>query len=246
MAKQSGIVFFEGTLGGINFYYRKGVPTARRAGGGFNRAAIKHGKHMERVRESNSEFAMCSQVNKHFKQALVPFLAGHKDGTLHSRLMGVFLGIKDLDTVHKRGQRTVAVGYGTVQGKRLLMDFDVTPERPRLLDCDYGFDWDSLEFDVSGYGVGAAKFPKGADYMEVLVGVVRFDFDLKVFERVMAAPLVIDRDFDGDSFAVTVSELPEGQGELIAVARVAFYQRVNGKGYLLPGGAGFGVAMFGG
>lgn len=244
MANQSGIVFFEGTLGGINFYYRKGVPTARRAGGGFNRKAIKTGKNMVRVRESNSEFANCSQVNKYFKQALVPFLAGHKDGTLHSRLMRTFLSIKDLDAVHKRGQRTVATGYGTEQGARLLKDFDVTPERQRLLGCDYGFDWDTLEFNVNNYNLSAGHFPKGADYMEVLVGVVRFDFDTKVFERVLAAPLAVYRGFDGDAFSVAVSGLPEGQGELIAVVRVAFYQLVNGKGYLLPGGTGFGVGLF--
>ena len=51
MAKQKGVVFFEGTLGGINFYYRKGVPTARAAGGGFNRRAIKTSPRMVRVRD---------------------------------------------------------------------------------------------------------------------------------------------------------------------------------------------------
>lgn len=244
MAKQSGIVFFEGTLGGINFYYRKGVPTARRAGGGFNRKAIKTSASMKRVRESNSEFAMCSQVNKHFKRALIPFLAGYKDGTLHSRLMRLFLGIKDLDTTSERGQRTVALGYASDYGMQMLDDFEVTPERPRLFDCPYGFDWDSLTFNVSDFSIAAAQFPKGADYMGVLTGVVRFDFDTNTFTHVMAQPQIIESDFEGDAFAISVDTLPDGEGDLIAVARVAFYQSVNGKGYLLPGGAGFGVGMF--
>ena len=84
MAKQRGIVFFEGTMGGINFYYRNGVPTARAAGGGFTRKAIKTGSHMVRVRESNSEFANCSRVNKIFKQSITLFRLGYSDGTLHS------------------------------------------------------------------------------------------------------------------------------------------------------------------
>ncbi len=244
MAKQSGIVFFEGTLGGINFYYRKGVPTARRAGGGFSRKAIKTSSTMVRVRESNSEFAGCAKVNRYFKQALAPFLGGHKDGSLHSRLMGLFLGIKDLDGISKRGKRSVVLGFATERGRQLLETFAVTPERPALLKCTYGFDFDVLEFRVRDYSAGAAQFPEGADYMEVLVGLVRFDFETHAFAQVLAAPLVVERDFDGTAFSVGVDGLPEGDGALIAVVRVAFYQMVNGEGYLLPGGAGFGVGLF--
>lgn len=244
MAKQSGIVFFEGTLGGINFYYRKGVPTARRAGGGFNRKAIKTSATMVRVRESNNEFAGCAKVNRYFKQALAPFLAGHKDGTLHSRLMRLFLGLKDLDGISKRGKRSVALGFATSKGKRLWETFAVTPERPVLFNCAYGFDFEALEFKVRDYSVGAAQFVEGADYMEVLVGLVRFDFETHAFTQVLAAPLVVERDFDGTAFSVGVDGLPEGDGALFAVVRVAFYQMVNGEGYLLPGGAGFGVGVF--
>ena len=69
---------------------------------------------MVRVRESNSEFAGCSQVNKFFKQAIRSFLIGYKDGTLHSRLMQLFLKIKDCDAVSIRGKRAVAIGIATV------------------------------------------------------------------------------------------------------------------------------------
>lgn len=140
MAKQRGIVFFEGTLGGINFYYRKGVPTARTAGGGFTRTAIEKGANMVRVRENNSEFSGSSKVNKTFKHAISPFLIGYTDGTLHSRLMQLFLKLKDLDAVSKRGERQVSHGIGTTYGKQLLKEFVFTPKRSRLLDCDYGFD----------------------------------------------------------------------------------------------------------
>lgn len=244
MAKQNGIVFFEGTLGGINFYYRKGVPTARRAGGGFNGKAIKHSPNMVRVRESNSEFAGCSRLNKHFKQALVPFLAGFKDGSLHSRLMQLFLGIKALDTVSERGARTVANGYATGAGKALFSDFVVTPKRPRLFTGVYAFDWTSLQFSVTQFRDATTDFPEGADYMEVLVGVVRFDFETYNFNVSLAAPLVIERDFSGDAFSVSVDSLPAGDGDLFAVTRVAFYQWVNGKGYILPGATGFGIGLF--
>ena len=177
MAKQRGIVFLEGTMGGINFFYRKGVAVARTAGGGFTRAAIKKSPSMERVRENNSEFGACSLVNKLFKQSFRPFVLGYKDGGLHSSLMKLFLQIKDCDLVSIRGKRRVAQGMTTAIWKKHLQDFVFTPKRAQLLPCHYAFDWDTLKFEVSGFDVSAVGFPKEAHYMELLFGVVRFDFD---------------------------------------------------------------------
>jgi len=244
MAKQRGIIFIEGTLGGINFYYRKGVPTARVAGGGFTRKAIKTGANMVRVRESNSEFAVCSKNNKVFKQAIRPFLLGYKDGTLHSRLMQLFLKIKDCDTISERGQRKVAVGIASERGKQLFKDFMLTPKRSSLLSCRYGFDWDTLTFNVSDFNADMVGFPKDATYMEVLVGVIRFDFETNTYTQVIETPLIIERDYNNDVFSIEVSGTPTGDGVLFALVRVSFYQDVNGESYLLSGGSAYGVEVF--
>ena len=82
-------------------------------------------------------------------------------------------------------------------------------------------------------------------FMEVVVGVLRFNFESCNYAHVMADPLYIDKDFDASSFSISVNGLPDGDGVLVAVARVAFYQQVNGGLFLLSGAAGFGVAMFG-
>lgn len=245
MAKQRGIIFFEGTMGGINFYYRKGVPTARAAGGGFTRKAIKKDANMVRVRENNSEFAGCSNINKNFKHSIRPFLIGYKDGTLHSRLMQLFLKIKNCDTVSERGKRTVFLGMTSENGKQLLKDFVFTPKRSVLLPCTYGFDWDTLSFSVTGFRADLAGFPAEATYMELVFGIVRFDFETTVYTNVIEAPLVIERDFSGDNFSLTLPELPVGTGLMYAVARVAFYQDVNGESYILPGGSAFGFEVVG-
>lgn len=245
MAKQRGIVFIEGTLGGINFYYRKGVPTARTAGGGFTGEAIKTSPNMVRVRENNSEFAACSKVNQAFKRAIIPFLIGYKDGSLHSRLMQLFTSLKAMDSISERGKRQVSHGMATAAGQQLFKNFNFTPKRSTLLPCTYGFDWDSLTFTVSGFAAASAGFPEHSDYMEVVLGVVRFDFETQGYTSVMAAPLVIERDFTGSSFSTSVSELPSGAGTLFAMGRVSFYQSVNGVEFLLPGGGAFGLEVVG-
>ena len=70
MASQKGIFPLEGTLGGVNFYYRKGKAVARKSGGGFNGMAIKTKDSMVRVRENGSEFGSVSKVKKMIRMSV--------------------------------------------------------------------------------------------------------------------------------------------------------------------------------
>ena len=235
MAKVKTILPLVGTIGGINFYYRKGELIARKAGGGFNGKAIKKSPTMVRVREQNHEFANCSKVNKAFKYSILDLFSGHKDGTLHSRLMALFLKLKTLDSTNKRGERAVNNGVQTPMGKKFLKDFNFTPKSPALLPAHYDFDWSSLSFNVNGFDITLVKFPKNADILEVRLRLLRFDFETLTFKVSDSLPLLIPRDFEPDHFSLTAPEPEAGSGLLIAFVRVSFYQLVNGKSYLLPG-----------
>lgn len=243
MAQQKGIVKFTGTLGGINFYYRKGVPIARMAGGGFTRQAIKTSPNMKRVREQNSEFAHCSRVNKIFKQALQTLLVDYTDGTLHSRLMRLFLQIKDMDGVSARGARSVWEGIQSTHGPSILQDFVFTPKRPLLLPCSYVFDWSGLSFSTHGFSVDAVDFPKGADFFELQLGLVRFDFEALSYTQEISAPLQITKGYTGGELTLSIPALPGGTGLPIALVRLAFYQELYGKRYVISGDGGFGLKI---
>lgn len=243
MAKQVGPIFLEGTLGGINYYFLEGEALARRAGGGFTREAIKNGENMVKIRENNSEFAACSKVNKTFKAAIQPLLSGYKDGTLHSRLMQLFLKIKDCDLVSERGQRSVARGISDGTGKQLLKEFIFTPQRPQILSCPYEFHWNSLTFTVRELRVDQAPFPEGADHMEIGVGLIRFNFESLAYEQVLAPPAVIARDFEGNFLQIGCNKLPGGEGTLFAMVRIAFYQKVNEEGDAFGNAHSFGIAV---
>lgn len=245
MAKQAGILPLIGTLGGVNFYYRKGVPTARAAGGGFNREAIKHSPTMKRVREQNTEFAHCSKLNKHFKLSIKPLLSDYKDGTLHYRLMQLFTKIRDCDTVSEHGKRRVHLGLQTEFGKRLLQDFRFTPKRSHLLPCDYTFDWDSLSLRVKGFQVKHIKFPEQADFMTISLGVLQFDFEQLIYSDLNINSIIIEKDFKGSALSLDCPDIPSGNGSLLVLARTAFYQKIGDRDYILPGGDGIGIEVVG-
>ena len=243
MAKQIGPILLQGTLGGVNYYFREGEPLARRAGGGFTGKNIKESPNMESVRKSNSEFGQCSKVNKMFKLALKPYLAGYRDGTFHSRLMQLFLNIKDCDLISERGKRTVKRGILTKNGQQVMKAFVFTPKRPNLFDGESGFDWKTLTFEVNDFKVSEAQFPQDADYMEISVGLFRFDFESHAYEHFFAEPLMIARDFQEDAFTIACPDLPGGEGMLFSAVRVCFYQTVDGERHPVPESGRTGVRI---
>ncbi len=127
MAQVKGFITLIGTIDGINFYMRKGVPTARSAGGGFTAHSIKTKASMDCVRRNNSEFGGVSKVNKLIKNSLSSVLFRHKDGTLHARLMGVLLKIKVWDLISLWGERRVWNGLKHLEGKKLFLGFAFMP-----------------------------------------------------------------------------------------------------------------------
>jgi hypothetical protein len=150
MAKQKGVISLIGTLQNLNFYIRKGVPTVRSAGGGFNGNAIKTKPNMVRVRENASEFGMVSKAKKAFRLGLQPFLKDISDVTLHGWLMRLFQEIKCLDAVSVRGQRRFSLGLATAEGKQLLKSFLITPKKASAFLPGIGFfDRIAMEYRVS-------------------------------------------------------------------------------------------------
>jgi hypothetical protein len=235
MAKQVGILPLIGTIGGVNFYYLNGKPVARRAGGGFNGKAIKSKRSMQRVRENSHEFGACSRVNKAFREALRPFYKKHRFTHLHSRLMGLFSALKNLDLVSKRGERLVANGVAGADGLAILQRFSYTPDCQvkTVLPFDYVVDSVSYALTISDFDINRVDFINGATHIELTYGVLDFNFSTLDYELHLASALVLDTDFAGASVSLVPDTLPLGIGTELCVFGVRFYQEVDGALYLL-------------
>ena len=233
MAKQKGIVRFTGTLEGINFYERKGVAIARKAGGGFNSEAIKNKPSMVRVRENSSEFGRCSTVKKEFRLALRSFLQDVNGGDLHGRMMRLFQQIKVLDIVNKRGERTVAQGMTTAMGRKLLQDFDFTPKCniQQLIGGTGAFDWNTFSYSISNFDIKRVNFPKGATHASLQLGLLCFDFDSFEHTLYESAVFYMDSSFVSNSILLELTTPPSTNGVQIAVLGLRFYQEVENELY---------------
>lgn len=247
MARQKGIIQLEGTLGDINFYFRKGKPVARKAGGGFNAKNIKTSATMVRVRENNTEFGNCSKVKKVFRLSLHPFLNAYKEGTLHGRMMQLLQQIKTFDTISERGKRTVGNGIQTPNGKIAFQQFLFTPKRSvsKTLMATTAFDWENYSYTVCGFKSSRVRFPVSATHFELSLGVLCFDFATLTHKMFMGAPLLIARDFKADTFSLKPTHLPEAYGMQFAFVGLQFFQEVNGIMYLLQEEGAIGLELVG-
>ncbi len=245
MAKQKGIIPLVGTLGGINFYYLNGKAIARKAGGGFNGNAIKTKASMQRVRENGSEFGHCSKVNKVFRTALLPFYKGYTFTYFHSRLMGLFTQLKALDVTSKRGERRVANGVTNAVGLPLLKRYAYTPDCDvrTILPFDYRIAEGSYALTISGFDIKRVGFAEGATHIGLTYGVLNFNFDTLHHDLQLAPPLVLDQSFAGNVVSLVPMNLPEGNGTVLCVLGIRFYQAVDGALYVLNASDSIGLTV---
>lgn len=244
MAKQKGIIQLTGTIDGINFYTRNGKPVARKAGGGFTGVKIKKSPTMVRVRENNTEFGHCSRFKKSFKDALLPFFKGYKDGELHGKMMQLFLALKDCDVFSERGKRTIEKGLLSTTGSKLLLDFNFTSFSLPLLKGNY--DATSSFFTLQPFAVSLLQFPNGATHLVIDYGVVVFDESLsqatlhKSSTSVLLSKASV---FDGVHFTVasnfSLSKIRFG------ILSYCFVQELNGVFYPLKDKSSFGLQVVG-
>ena len=233
MAKVKSLFELKGTLGGLNFYTRKGIPIARTAGGGFNGEAIRTKPSMVRVRENGSEFKGCMQTVRFFKQSLNPFLCTFKDGTLHQNLVSLFTKIKDLDAVAIRGERTVHGGMQTTAGRQLLGTYLLTSglRLDGLLHQRVVFDW-AAGLSVPDFDGGLVSFPGGASHVALRVGWLTFDFDRYTFSF-GSSEVVTLAAADKGNVTIPASVVEAAAGARVGVVLARFVQEVNGVFYPL-------------
>lgn len=245
MAKQKGILPLVGSIGGINFYYLNGKAVAREGGGGFTSESVKTKPSMQRVRENGSEFGHCSRVNKEFRKALLAVHNYAKLTFFHRRLMTLFTGLKDLDTVNKRGERRVAKGLESAAGKKMLQGFTYTPDCIPLnaFPFAYSLDWNTATLLFPEVTAEHVIFIKGATHLSLQFGVLDFNFETFEYDLQLAPPLLLVRDFSETSLSLSASNLPASIGTQIAVLGIRYYQEVEGQLYVLNAKNGVGIGV---
>lgn len=243
MARQSGIIKLNGTLGDITFYKgkaREGRTDLARTKGGVDGDTIANSPNFARTRENNSEFGLAARFGKLIREAFSPQIASLSDSTLVYRLTQEMTRIKNLDTVNVRGQRTVlGANIPTFEGflfnGQTKIDTVFTPE------VVTAFATPNITFTVPAHiPVTSFRAPQGATHAKIKAAAAAIDVASEsVVINSVDETAEIDI-FSSVQFAQDVlscSVLSDAGDIIIGVLSIEFYQKVNAVSYLLSNGS---------
>jgi hypothetical protein len=234
MARQTGIVGIQGTVGGLVFG-KNGNISQKPQG---NKVAFASAPSRARTRENAAEFGLAAKYSKLLRDSLRVAIASASDSLLAARLTKVMREVIGLDDTNDRGQRV----------------FDASNSAPLL-----GFNFNAgagigqtmyFPYEVTGAGADVTMTipalnpasdiaaPQGTTHFEVIFAASSLDMEAMTFTNgVVAAPLgilpVSGAALASQTVVATFPVAPSAAALVVGVVGINFYQQINGKFYAL-------------
>ena len=128
MAKNVGLIQFEGSIGDLVAYHRNGSLIIQRKGG-FDGKRLKTEERYESVRKRQSEFGKCAKLASGIKRAMSWWLQWVPENMIYNHIQSVVMGVKNCDVLSEKGAKTFEKGIATVAGAALFRKFQLHPKR---------------------------------------------------------------------------------------------------------------------
>ena len=239
MAKLKSIIKIEGTLDDLTFYKGKeGYLVKTKGGVSANR--IKNDPSFARTRENGAEFGNAATSGKELRRAILDLLTDAKDDRVTSRLTQVMSKVKNADTTSLRGERNVAVGITTPQGKFDLIgfNFNLNAILNAVLLTDFTLNSTTGEIEIIDF-VPAQNLskPEGATHVSFTSGFLNLEFGTDNKDLVLSPIVNLPIDSTVSTVTLTPASVPVGTGNAFYFLKVAFFQEVNSIQYALNNGA---------
>lgn len=238
MAKVKGILDFEGTLGGINFYRMEGKLIARKKRD-ISKKTFQKAPNYQSFRDAGKEMGQAAKMSCAFRKPLELYTKGIAENRMYSRVNALMRRLILLDGISLRGERTVVRGLATLEGKQLVNGFSFTKHLrlSQVLLTDFAWDATTATFVVPHFEAAQhLKHPIGASHASVQLLGYDFDFEASS-HRLFVSEQQIDIGAAPMEFRLRLPDLPSPQGFRFFMLRVLFYQEVNGELYPLRGDA---------
>ena len=239
MAKQSGIIPLEGTIGNLTFYKSKQGFLAK-GKGGIPADRIANDPAFIRTRENGSEFGKAGKAGKILRNSIRALLQNASDSLVVARLTTEMLKVIQADATNVRGQRNVIDGEAELlQG----FEFNVNAKLGSTLYAPYTSTIDrvagTLTVDVPAYiPVNMVAAPGGTTHFKIVSAGAEIDFENETFVMDTQESAVLPLDSTLTAVLNLVNAVtPNSTHPLFLMLGIEFYQDVNGVKYPLKNGA---------
>jgi hypothetical protein len=235
MARQSGIIKLEGTIGDISFYKSKDGMLAR-AKGGVDGDRIRKDPAFAQTRENGSEFARAGSAGKLLRNVFRPWIRYAADGRMVSRLTKQMVAVIKADAASVRGQRNVLDGE-----LELLRGFDFNKNAPFAdtfrQEAEYCIDraQGAAIFSTNGFNANANIMrPDGASHAQVVMISAEINFETGEYQATESRSAFLDLESQAVPGIVLSNGLPpQSEHPLFMVVGIEFFQEVNRQYYPL-------------
>ena len=233
MARQKSIFTLVGSIGDVTFYKTKDGFLAKQKGGN-SREKIKTDPRFERTRENNQEFKEAAEAGKLLRNAIRVLIKNAWDTWVTSRLAGLLTKVLKEDMSSRRGERKIANGLNSSNGKALLKNFNFNKnsiqnsilQKPIFINTTDG----SITIDnlISERDL---KFPIGASHFNLSGGILMIDFNTKTYDLKLMDAYNGPINNTLQEISITTQTLPAGNGIKLYFLKIEFLQLINGIQY---------------
>lgn len=239
MARQKSIIKLQGTIGDISFYKSKDGYLAREKGG-VDASRIANDPAFARTRENGAEFGTSASAGKLLRDTVRVLGKNASDSRVTARITKIMSQIKNLDEANERGERTIAEGIETAEGKALLRGFNFNnnavlgsvlyrPYQVTLANGEIKIEAISTQEEIS--------YPQGATHVIFKSGFAVIDFKTGIAAMAVSAPVRLPISAEEQDVVMRPENLPEFEGTKLLLLSIEFIQEVNGADYSLKNGA---------
>jgi hypothetical protein len=239
MAKQSGIIKLEGTIGDITFYKSQDGHLAR-AKGGVSAERIQNDPSFQRTRENGEEFGKSGAAGKLLRDSLRVLLMTASDNLVTSRVTTLMYNVMKQDLTSIRGKRVPAVGIATATGRGLLKGFNFNNNAVlgAVLYKPYVVATATGVITIAGLVPATdIAFPTGTTHVSLTGAMANINFATGVSDVKLTNSLNLAVTAASTAVTLTPTVVPAGTGTKIFLLKVEFFQMVNAVQYPLKNGA---------
>jgi hypothetical protein len=246
MARQKGVLKFEGQMGGVSFYKTAQDGFLAREKGGVDADRIKNDPAFERTRENGAEFGRAGSAGKLLRTSLRALILNSSDSRMASRLTREMVKVIQADETNTRGQRNVIDGEAELlQG----FEFNEDGKLTRTFFAPFNSVIDrvggNLSINIPAFVPGnMIAAPQGATHVKLIAAGVEVDFEngIYVVNTAESAVIVLGPQNEA-AIALANAVTPASTKPLFIAFGVEFYQEVNGVRYPLRNGAYNALAL---
>jgi hypothetical protein len=160
-----------------------------------------------------------------------------KDSRTSSRLNQLMGKIKNMDTVNRRGERTVKVGLGDPLALQSLtgFDFNKNANLSSVLKKSFVFSATTGKLTLTDFINGKhLQLPSGVSKIGFRLGASKIDFSAQNYKYVESPQKLVGVElYVASEVTLTLPTLPSGGGLVCYFFLIEFYQEINGIDYPL-------------